>query len=373
MIIGKIRENATMAQKPKKNVQVDKNIYKRGEYSYQVKMMIGGHKIDKTLDTLAEAQTYRDLERGAAALDHTEGAIYAARAKKRESKTYTFADAIKDYRKKSEKKKGATQEGASLDLLSRLPIASKPLYTIHKADLLGMFTDIRSGKFRKVRATIKKQKNIKPASEATTRRYANLARHIFEVAVKDRGKLDRNPFEELGKDDKPQDGKPRDRRFKGNEYAMMSKELSGEARVALIVFIETAMRRGELLSIEWQLVKFKGSLGSVRLPDTKNGEERTVPLSSVAVAALKTLPRGIKGKVFALTPAALNHQWRAARVAIGSPDLRVHDLRHEATSRLFEDKGFNVIEAAAVTGHKSLQMLKRYANLNVDLLAKKLG
>lgn len=195
---------------------------------------------------------------------------------------------------------------------------------------------------------------------------------VSRIATTDRG-LDRNPFEELSKDDKPQDGKPHARRFKGNEYAMMSKELSGEARVALIVFIETAMRRSELLSVEWQYVQFKGTLGSVRLLDTKNGEERTVPLSSVAVQALKTLPRGIKGKVFALTPAALNHQWRAARVAIGSPDLRVHDLRHEATSRLFEDKGFNVIEAAAVTGHKSLQMLKRYANLNVDLLAKKLG
>src|SRR5450759_682818 len=93
-IVGKIRENTSMAQKPKKKVQVDKNIYQRGEYSFQVKMMISGHKIDKTLDTLAEAQTYRDIERGGAALDHTEGAIYTARIKKRESKTYTFATAI---------------------------------------------------------------------------------------------------------------------------------------------------------------------------------------------------------------------------------------------------------------------------------------
>jgi len=69
----------------------------------------------------------------------------------------------------------------------------------------------------------------------------------------------------------------------------------------------------------------------------------------------------------------LTHRWNAARIAIGAPDLRVHDLRHEATSRLFEDKGFNVIEAAAVTRHKTLQMMKRYANLNPDLLAKKMG
>jgi integrase len=362
-----------MAQKPKKKVQVDKNIYQRGEYSFQVKMMIAGHKIDKTLDTLAEAQTYRDIKRGGAALDHTEGAIYTARIKKRESKTYTFAAAISAYRKQSQLKKGFAQESANLDLLSRLPIASKPLYMIHKPDILGMFADIRSGKFRKVRENIKKTKTIKPASEATARRYANLARHIFEVAVKDWKKLDRNPFEELGNDDKPKDGKPRDRRFQDGEYEKLKKVLDGEALVALIVFVESAMRRSELLGLEWQNVKFNGALGSAKLFDTKNGSDRTVPLSSVAVAALKTLPRGIKGKVFRLSSSALTHQWQAARVAIGSPDLRVHDLRHEATSRLFEDKGMNVIEASSITGHKSLQMLKRYANLNTDLLAKKLG
>ena len=133
------------------------------------------------------------------------------------------------------------------------------------------------------------------------------------------------------------------------------------------------MRRSEQLGLERLNIRFNGGLGSARLVDTKNGEERTVPLSSVAVTALKTLPRGVKGKVFKLTPAMLTHQWRAARITIGSPDLRVHDLRHEATSRLFEDKNFNVIEASAVTGHKTLSMLKRYANLNPDLLAKKLG
>ena len=81
----------------------------------------------------------------------------------------------------------------------------------------------------------------------------------------------------------------------------------------------------------------------------------------------------ISGKVFKISSDALRCQWRKARVAIGAPDLRIHDLRHEATSRLFEDKGFNVIEAAAVTGHKNLQMLKRYTHLDPTQLAKKLG
>ena len=52
--------------------------------------------------------------------------------------------------------------------------------------------------------------------------------------------------------------------------------------------------------------------------------------------------------------------------------LHLHDLRHEATSRLAE-RGWNVLELAAVTGHQDLQMLKRYANLRTEDLAKKMG
>jgi integrase len=53
-------------------------------------------------------------------------------------------------------------------------------------------------------------------------------------------------------------------------------------------------------------------------------------------------------------------------------DLRFHDLRHEATSRLF-DRGLHQIQAAAVTGHKDVRMLMRYTHAQAELLAKKLG
>lgn len=64
--------------------------------------------------------------------------------------------------------------------------------------------------------------------------------------------------------------------------------------------------------------------------------------------------------------------WEDARAAAGIPYIRLHDLRHEAASRLFE-KGLNVMEAASVTGHKTLSMLKRYTHLNPTDIAKKLG
>ena len=62
---------------------------------------------------------------------------------------------------------------------------------------------------------------------------------------------------------------------------------------------------------------------------------------------------------------------RASRRA-GITGLTFHDLRHEATSRLFE-KGLNPMQVAAITGHKTLQMLKRYTHLRAEDLAKLLG
>lgn len=362
-----------MAKKKQKCVKVEKNIYQLGEYSFQVKLEIAGLVISKVFDTLAEAQTFRDSHKVSKALDVHETAIFESRIKKRESKSYTVKLLIADYRKISEKKKGYEQEKASLDLLSRLPISTKPLYMVRKSDILEMFEDIRSGKYRKVReCKRKKDVVVKTVSDSTLRRYTNLARHVFQYAV-DQKKIEKNPFLELSQDEKPKDGKPRDRRFEGDEYAELKKILTDEAGVALIVLVETAMRRSELLGLQWQNVKFQGENGTAKVIDTKNGEDRTVPLSSVAVAALKTLPRGIRGNVFKLTASALTHRWQAARTQIGAPDLRIHDLRHEATSRLFEDKNLNVIEASSITGHKTLSMLKRYANLNPELLAKKLG
>ena len=67
---------------------------------------------------------------------------------------------------------------------------------------------------------------------------------------------------------------------------------------------------------------------------------------------------------------ALERACQAHRANI--QDLRFHDLRHEATSRLFE-KGLSMMEVATITGHKTLEMLKRYTHLKAEDLAKRLG
>lgn len=139
---------------------------------------------------------------------------------------------------------------------------------------------------------------------------------------------------------------------------------------AVQLAIETAMRRSELLALEWQHVDLINR--TAFLPQTKNGETRTVPLSSKAVQILATLTNAHKGRVLKIRHEALHAAFVRARLRAGLPDLHFHDLRHTATTRM-AFKLPNVIELAAVTGHKTVQMLKRYYHPNARTLADKLG
>ena len=133
----------------------------------------------------------------------------------------------------------------------------------------------------------------------------------------------------------------------------------------VLLAVETAMRRGELLSLEWEFVRTETR--TCFLPITKNGSSREVPLSPTAHRILQDIPRSLDGRVFPLTATALRGLWSRAIRRAGLSDLRFHDLRHEATSRFFE-KGLNVMEVAAITGHKDLRMLQWYTHLRLVLL-----
>jgi integrase len=137
-----------------------------------------------------------------------------------------------------------------------------------------------------------------------------------------------------------------------------------------LLAIETAMRRGELLALTWENIHLDRRIAF--LPDTKNGDSRTVPLSTTAINLLRQLPRSVVGPVFPITANALKLCFRRACIRAGIEDLHFHDLRHEATSRLAE-KLTNILELSAVTGHKDLRMLKRYYHPRAEELALKLG
>jgi integrase len=139
---------------------------------------------------------------------------------------------------------------------------------------------------------------------------------------------------------------------------------------AVQLALATAMRRGELLSLRWEHVDLLGR--TAFLPDTKNGESRTVPLSTAAVQVLTALPRHISGVVIPVHFFTLNAAFTRALARAGLVDVRFHDLRRTAITRMAE-KLPNVIELAAVSGHKSLMVLKRYYRPTASELAQKLG
>jgi integrase len=134
--------------------------------------------------------------------------------------------------------------------------------------------------------------------------------------------------------------------------------------------LETAMRRGELMSLLWANVNFEKSVAF--LPLTKNGDSRYVPLSSKAIRVLKSLPRGIDGRVFPLKKDTVSILFLRAVRRAKIEDFHFHDLRHTAITRLASIFS-NPMEIAAISGHKSLSMLKRYTHFKAEDLVKKLA
>jgi integrase len=133
------------------------------------------------------------------------------------------------------------------------------------------------------------------------------------------------------------------------------------------------MRLSEMIHLEWSDIDLSQSTAT--LHTTKNGEVRHVPLSRKAKELLNKLPRHIESqKIFWrwLTASGFEASWQRVVKKSNLVDFRFHDLRHEATSRLFE-KGLSMMEVSLVTGHKTLQMLKRYTHLDAQDIAQKLN
>jgi integrase len=207
---------------------------------------------------------------------------------------------------------------------------------------------------------------------STVNREIDILSHAINTARKEWGIHISNPIETIRR---PKHNRSRERRLSVDEESKLLAELQIKTRnpwiKAVVVFaIETGMRRGEILSLTWSNVDLQKRVA--RLIDTKNGEGRSVPLTLKATALLEGLPRSIDGRVFATTAEAVKLSFARAVERAGIDDLHFHDLRHEGVSRLFE-KGLNVMEVASISGHKTLQMLKRYTHLSSDQLLAKIG
>ena len=341
------------------------SIYKRGPYQWQALIRRKGFETQaKVFNTKAEAESWAQVTES----EMVRG-VFVSR---KEAESTTLSEALDRYDQEvSSKKKGAYQESRRIENFKRHKLSKRFLSSIQGKDI----------------AQYRDERLQNGLSEATIRRELVVLSHVFEVARKEWGMEGlMNPVKAIrlpsGR------GIVRERRLYSFEESALLEACDvygGDLPHIVRLALETGMRRGELAGMTWGMVDLKKR--TVTLPETKIGEKRIVPLSQVAVRILSDLPRRIDGSIWSMTQDAITKAFiRAlfrARTSYektcqekgAKPDpsflvgLTFHDLRHEATSRFFE-KGLNPMQVAAITGHKTLQMLKRYTHLKAEDLAE---
>lgn len=254
----------------------------------------------------------------------------------------------------SEAKKGSAQEKVRAKKWQSSEWGNKSLAAIRSSDMAAYRdAELKSGK-----------------STATVRLNLALISHLYTVASKDWGIQGlKNPCTAIRM---PKGSKQRERRPTTAELKALYKhagEINAELPVIVELAVETAMRRSELVMLRKDQVRGRVAF----LEDTKNGERRSVPLSKRAVELLDGLPTPIDGgRFFHLKLDSVSNYFALACEAAKIKDLRLHDMRHEATSRMFE-RGLAMMEVASITGHRTLSVLRRYTHLCPNDLAEKLG
>lgn len=265
----------------------------------------------------------------------------------------TLGETLKRYREEiTVHKKGRLAEERRINRLLRDPISKVATQNL-TSEMLAKFRDRR----------------IKDGHRACAYDLV-IIRHAVEISRKEWGvALASNPVDLVRK---PKAQRPRERRLEAQELTRLRKA-SSMTRVAYLwplihLAIETAMRRGELLALEWSNIDFDQRTAT--LVDTKNGSPRTVPLTPQAVSTLQSIPK-TKHRVFPVSANAVRQSWDRLVKRARLKDLHFHDLRHEAISRFFE-KGLSVPEVALISGHRDYRMLARYTHLRAEDVAKKL-
>jgi integrase len=264
-------------------------------------------------------------------------------------------DALDAYRQKmTPEKKGAAQESAMLLMLARTDLAKKRIREITVSDVMN---------YRSERLAERK-------SNSTVRNNLNTLSAVYRWLIHIEGVAISNPVAAIREAKKmPQPGRGRDRRLRSGEEASIKssiEQIDGpEGRQWSILFpllLETGMRLGEALSIEVGWLKLE--YGFIVIPDSKNNEPRHVALSNATFDLLLWLAEGEDEdrRLFRLVEQTAKNLWRYnIRPAAGCAGLTIHDLRHEALSRMAA-RGCNLKILMRQSGHKTVSVLMRYLN-----------
>ncbi|RWQ35752.1 MAG: site-specific integrase [Mesorhizobium sp.] len=280
-------------------------------------------------------------------------------------KSMTLFDLVTRYRDEVvPKKKGCAVETILLNRFLRYPICQKTLFDLSTADFAA-YRDQRLGE--------PKHRSDKPVTPKSLKRELSPLSHMFRHAVVEWEIPVRNPLEGLKL--RVVDNK-RERRLRAGELERLleaAKKGRNKLVAPIILFaVETAMRRGEILSIQFRHVDFERL--SLVIPESKSGYSRLIPLTKQATSILEAVwAEDVKPTDFAfpVTPIAMRLQWDRLTKRAGIDGLNFHDLRHEAISRLFE-LGLTIPEVASISGHRTLAQLMRYSHASQDAVRLKL-
>ncbi len=323
------------------------SVRKRGDLQWEVRVRKRGQPVQcKTFTTKARAEAWAtvvesEMERG----------VFVSRA---EAENTSLGEALNRYLTEIVARKHTKGEDAIVRWWSALPLARQPIASIRGKDIAAAIH-------------LKEAEGVGPR---TIFAYIVTLSHLFTIARKEWGMESLgNPTDSVRK---PRQPNARDRRLQGNDEARLqtaAQAYGGEIGPIITWAIETAMRRGEIAAMRWEHLDRKVKV--LLIPETKTGTPRRVPLSTAALAALDSLSGRPHDNVWGMRPDSISQAFERVCKAAGITCLTFHDLRHEATSRLFE-QGLNPMEVAAITGHKTLQMVKRYTHLRAEDLVKRL-
>lgn len=332
---------------------IEKRVSADGKVTYRVKIRVKGSRpITATFDRLTDARRWAQKIETAI----REGRYFDTQ----EAKKHTLAGAISRYEEQvlSRKPKSAYDQSIQLawwrDAIGFHTLASvTPALLAEQRDKLANGITVRHTK----------------RSQATVNRYMAVLSHLFTVAVKEWGWLQENP---LAKVSKLKESRGRVRFLSDEERERLLKVCRASASAYLypvvVLCLSTGARKMEILGLRWEDVDL--DRGVITLHETKNGERRILPLTGYALDLLKKhskvrmLGTSLLFPSKDLTkPVALRTAWETAVKHAGIEDFRFHDLRHSAASYLAMN-GATLAEIGAVLGHKTSEMVKRYAHLS---------
>lgn len=210
-----------------------------------------------------------------------------------------------------------------------------------------------------------RRRRLRPVSGETVRKELVILKHILRIAVKLKV-LGWNPFNDIEPKEWPSKGQERTRHLMGDEWVRLLTAVPEQMRAAVIVMVNSGIRRGELMGLEHADLNLKTGMGWIAKTKggIRTGKGRWVRFTLDMVELLRAQPRqkGNPRVFWAFKANQLSVEIGRAVKRAGLENFRLHDLRHSFATSLKEE-GFDIDIIAKLLGHSDLRMTMRYAHI----------